>query len=322
MMKCPFCHFDNEDGALFCEQCKSDLTAVEAPPPPKVASKPPSFAPRPAPAPFPPPAAVPVAATPVQMTETLPLTGDRDAAPVLEPLPAAQIPTADVIPMAAEVVATPTRRPPPPGLEEVEMPDNDVIPIAEPLPAEPIPSAEFVAPPPPASPNFPELLTANAQPATAPAPPPPPPPAPPAPVASAPPAPAPVAAPSPAAAPTLAPLGADPGQIPAGKEPKLVVLRGQKRNVEYPLYEGLNFIGRADEKPVDIDLEDQEPPDRVWSSRQHALITFEEARLAIEDLNSSNGTFVNRARIYPGQKRPLNVNDVIQIGNVQLKVVI
>jgi hypothetical protein len=29
MIKCPFCHFDNEDGALFCEQCKSDLAGVE-----------------------------------------------------------------------------------------------------------------------------------------------------------------------------------------------------------------------------------------------------------------------------------------------------
>ena len=28
MTKCPFCHFDNEDGALFCEQCKSDLGNV------------------------------------------------------------------------------------------------------------------------------------------------------------------------------------------------------------------------------------------------------------------------------------------------------
>ena len=26
MVKCPFCWFDNEDGALFCEQCKSDLS--------------------------------------------------------------------------------------------------------------------------------------------------------------------------------------------------------------------------------------------------------------------------------------------------------
>ena len=25
MVKCPFCQYSNEDGALFCEQCKSDL---------------------------------------------------------------------------------------------------------------------------------------------------------------------------------------------------------------------------------------------------------------------------------------------------------
>src|SRR2546430_1641104 len=29
MILCPFCHFQNEDGALFCEQCKSDLSGVE-----------------------------------------------------------------------------------------------------------------------------------------------------------------------------------------------------------------------------------------------------------------------------------------------------
>ena len=107
-----------------------------------------------------------------------------------------------------------------------------------------------------------------------------------------------------------------------GKEPKLVVLRGNKRSAEYPIYEGQNFVGRADEKPVDIDLEDQEPPDRVWSSRQHACIFLENGELSIEDLNSSNGTFVNRARIYPGQKKNLSVGDVVQIGTVQLKVVV
>ena len=100
------------------------------------------------------------------------------------------------------------------------------------------------------------------------------------------------------------------------------MLRGQKRNAEYPIFEGLNFLGRADEKPVDIDLEDQEPPDRVWCSRQHACISFEGDVLAIEDLNSANGTFVNRRRVYPGQRRTLAPNDIIQIGNVQLKVVV
>ncbi len=121
---------------------------------------------------------------------------------------------------------------------------------------------------------------------------------------------------SPMDAPEMAPgakLGAD-------AKPRLVVLRGLKLNVEYPIYEGHNFVGRADEKPVDIDLDDQEPPDRVWSSRQHCLITFENGDLNLEDLNSANGTFVNRTRVYPGQKRPLTPNDVLQVGTVQLKL--
>src|SRR5204863_5952082 len=117
-----------------------------------------------------------------------------------------------------------------------------------------------------------------------------------------------------------APAPAAAAPLPAGSQPKLVVLRGLRINAEYPLYEGHNFIGRVDEKPVDIDLEDQEPPDRIWSSRQHALITFEDGQLIIEDLNSANGTFVNRTRVLPGQKRPLQLNDVIQIGTVQMKV--
>ena len=110
--------------------------------------------------------------------------------------------------------------------------------------------------------------------------------------------------------------------IPAGSSPKLAVIRGQKIGLEFPIYGDLNFIGRADEKPVDIDLEDQEPPDRVWCSRQHAVVHWDEAQgvLTIEDLNSANGTFVNRTRIHPGQKRQLYLGDVIQIGTVHLKV--
>src|SRR5262249_61649351 len=91
--------------------------------------------------------------------------------------------------------------------------------------------------------------------------------------------PAPTVAPDPAAAPAPPAPPGPPAALPPGAEPRLLVLRGQKRNVEYPLYEGHNFIGRADEKPVDIDLEDQEPPDRVWSSRQHALISLENGQL-------------------------------------------
>ncbi len=116
------------------------------------------------------------------------------------------------------------------------------------------------------------------------------------------------------------PPSADPVSLPNLTTPKLIVIRGQKINVEYPLYTGDNFIGRTDEKPVDVDLEDQETTDRIWCSRQHARIISEASGISIEDLGSQNGTFVNRARIFPGQIRPLENGDVIQIGTVQLKV--
>jgi hypothetical protein len=107
---------------------------------------------------------------------------------------------------------------------------------------------------------------------------------------------------------------------PTGAKVRLLVVRGAKAGMSYPLFEGRNVIGRADEKPVEVDLEFQESPERIWSSRQHAVITCEGGSFAIEDLNSSNGTYVNRSRVPPGTKQVLKVDDIIQIGEVQLKV--
>ena len=111
-----------------------------------------------------------------------------------------------------------------------------------------------------------------------------------------------------------------PTPVPGGS-PKLVILRGQRMDVVYPLYPGKNYLGRTDDKPVDIDLDDQEASDRIWTSRQHAVINYEDGALTIEDLNSLNGTFVNRSRVHPGQLKELRENDVIQVGTVHLKVV-
>jgi len=246
MTKCPFCHFDNEDGALFCEQCKSDLGVAPAAP----------------------------------LAHAEPVEGIPTAEPLqAEPYEAIPLASAQTIDYPAE------------PLEAQPLP---AVPLAETLPAEAYPVAE--------------AHPVEAEPVE------------PAPASASPPPPPIQAAPAPAVTPAAAPpVG---GVLPAGSQPRLLVLRGQKRNVEYPVYEGLNFIGRSDEKPVDIDLEDQEPPDRIWCSRQHACLSFENNELFLEDLNSSNGTFVNRTRIYPGQKRQLAPNDIIQIGNVQLKVVI
>lgn len=123
-------------------------------------------------------------------------------------------------------------------------------------------------------------------------------------------------------------LPGDPPQTPATMpdaatgSPKLVVVRGQRIDAVYPIYPGKNYMGRTDDKPVDIDLEDQEAQDRIWSSRQHAVITFEDGKLTLEDLSSLNGTFVNRTRVHPGQLKELQANDVIQIGTVHMKVVL
>jgi hypothetical protein len=101
---------------------------------------------------------------------------------------------------------------------------------------------------------------------------------------------------------------------------RLIVVRGLRINWEYPVYEGKNIIGRADQQPVDIDLQPQEREDRVWSSRQHAAINCNGGLMTIEDLNSSNGTYVNRERVAPRERRKLQKGDIIQIGEVQLKV--
>ncbi|HEX4589641.1 MAG TPA: FHA domain-containing protein, partial [Gemmataceae bacterium] len=91
---------------------------------------------------------------------------------------------------------------------------------------------------------------------------------------------------------------------------RLRVVRGLRVSIEYPLFEGKNLVGRSDDRPVDIDLRDQEPPDRIWASRQHAVLSVSGEVLTIEDLSSTNGTYVNRHRLMPGSKRRLKEEDV------------
>lgn len=108
---------------------------------------------------------------------------------------------------------------------------------------------------------------------------------------------------------------------PSSTRPKLVVLRGLKINTEYPIYEGRNSIGRFAEKPVDIDLVNQESVEQIWCSRQHAVVTLDHGVIVVEDMNSLNGTWVNGTRIHPGQYQQLKHGDIIQVGTVQLKLV-
>jgi pilus assembly protein CpaF len=90
---------------------------------------------------------------------------------------------------------------------------------------------------------------------------------------------------------------------------RLIVRRGQSLQSEYALSEQAAIIGR--EAINDIMLQDLE------ISRRHASITFVNGRHVIEDLNSTNGTFVNGRRI--STPIALRDGDVIDLGdNVSL----
>jgi FHA domain len=275
MLKCPFCQYDNEDGALFCEQCKSDLGVLESGPAPSAVAVPVREEAA--------PVALAVESPSPKTTASIPVAspvGAEDAAagpiPVARPLGPSRDSRAETVEAAAAAYT------------EMPLALSAESGMESPLgPGDTVGSLKTFIPPSGAR-KSPEQTSAQG-----------------------------------AHAPRADPhVTRDTDVLPTGGNPRLLVLRGQKINVEYPIYDGDNFIGRADEKPVDIDLEDQEPPDRIWSSRQHALVRCEAGILVIEDLNSSNGTFINRTRLYPGQKRVLNVNDVIQIGTVQMKVII
>ena len=110
--------------------------------------------------------------------------------------------------------------------------------------------------------------------------------------------------------------------LPEGARVKLTSQRAVKVGVDYPIYDGPNYIGRADELPVDIDLDDQEKPDQIWISKQHACVHMEAGQICVEDLNSSNGTYVNRVKLAPGTRQPIKAGDIVQIGTVHLKVVV
>ena len=90
-----------------------------------------------------------------------------------------------------------------------------------------------------------------------------------------------------------------------GFEPRLLVERaaGHQSGVAYDLMEGAT-LGRGD---VEIRLEDP------FASSRHARISREGHLLVIEDLGSTNGTYLNEEPL--GGPQPLHSGDRIRIGD-------
>ena len=112
---------------------------------------------------------------------------------------------------------------------------------------------------------------------------------------------------------------------PIGSEPRphawLVIERGRSLGKRFTLGNVESQIGRWDADGgifPDVDLDADDPEAKV--SRRHARITLREGRYFLEDLGSTNGTFVNRGkRLLPGHLQPLQDGDEIIVGKTFLR---
>jgi pSer/pThr/pTyr-binding forkhead associated (FHA) protein len=102
---------------------------------------------------------------------------------------------------------------------------------------------------------------------------------------------------------------------------QLVIERGKSVGKQFMLSSAESHIGRWDADGgvfPDVDLDSDDPEAKV--SRRHARITFNEGKYFLEDLGSTNGTFVNRGkRLSPGTRQPLNDGDEIIVGKTFLR---
>ncbi len=324
-MICPACGAGNVPGEAFCDFCGSPLeapvpTAPDAPelePVSREAELEVDVEP-------PAPSAEAAPAEPAEVVSVCPACGEAVSAD--EAFCAACGASLALPPLPPEPVPELEPEPPPPPLPDAEV-EPPPSPDAEP---EPPPAAEPEAPPPEVEPEAPPPPEAEPE-------------APPPPEAEpeAPPPPAPAEAPGcpacgeeveagdafcsscgyalkaapippPAAEEAVAPPVA--GPAPAG--PRLVIADS---GAEIPLPTGDEIlVGRED--PVsgiypDVDLTPH-GGEEGGVSRQHARITVEGGNYFVEDLDSTNFTFVNKQKLAPKTRQPVGDGDEIRFGRV------
>jgi predicted amidophosphoribosyltransferase len=137
-------------------------------------------------------------------------------------------------------------------------------------------------------------------------------------------APAPVPPPAPTPTPPPQPSPMAPAPSPAYPPGPAVqgrlVVQGTNATLPFPPGKTEVIVGRED--PVsgifpDIDLTDH-GGDEGGVSRRHARIFVQGTQVLIEDLNSTNYTYVSQQKLTPGQPHPLNDGDEVRIGRVKL----
>jgi pSer/pThr/pTyr-binding forkhead associated (FHA) protein len=117
------------------------------------------------------------------------------------------------------------------------------------------------------------------------------------------------------AAPVAAPTGGGRQKEPkarpaAAARPRLVVVEPPAmRGTEYPLSDELT-VGRAPGCAVTID--------DTFVSQLHARVFVADGQFMVEDLGSTNGTFLNRRKVGPPEV--LQPGDLLQVGNTVLEL--
>lgn len=99
---------------------------------------------------------------------------------------------------------------------------------------------------------------------------------------------------------------------PAPAHPRLIH-RPSGRIIPLPEHRNLVLLGKPNTHlPPDIDL--SEFPDATAVSRVHARILLVPPPPLLEDMGSTNGTYLNGQRLWPGERQPLTAGDAIALG--------
>jgi pSer/pThr/pTyr-binding forkhead associated (FHA) protein len=96
---------------------------------------------------------------------------------------------------------------------------------------------------------------------------------------------------------------------PAVEAAPATLICGENR---YPLRNGPNVFGRRDGNDVVI-------PD-PYVSGKHGQIEITDEGVFLTDLGSSNGTFVNEAKLAPNMRTQVGPEDVVRLGSMELKI--
>ena len=112
---------------------------------------------------------------------------------------------------------------------------------------------------------------------------------------------------------TRAPKPAKPPRVPRGKKVKgtrLVITEGPLTGTEIPLDGAQITLGRAPDSTIVVDDD--------YASSRHARIYESEGVWMVEDLGSTNGTWLDRARITTPAVIPLSTS--IRVGRTTLQM--